>query len=128
MATSSPTWSALSCTCTPLSGACCACSRNDAVVLLALSTWGFAKLGRPVRSLGRAASPSTRHTAAMSMVGADGRLSLVCLVCDGREFEQQESRQDSRWGFTSHRMTLMVCMRCRYVMHFHDAHSAFDFD
>lgn len=64
----------------------------------------------------------------MAMMGADGRIHLRCPVCDGVDFERQESRQDSRWGFTSHRMTLMVCRRCRYVMHFHDSHSIFDVD
>lgn len=64
----------------------------------------------------------------MSMLGEDGRIHLRCPVCDGESFEQQESREDSRWGFTSHRMTLQICTTCRYVMHFHDAHSAFDVD
>lgn len=64
----------------------------------------------------------------MGMVTPDGHIRLICLVCDGTDFESQESRQDSRWGFTSHRMTLMVCTRCRYVMHFHDSHSMFDLD
>ncbi len=64
----------------------------------------------------------------MAMIGPDGRIHLVCPVCGGESFEQQESRQDSRWGFTSHRMTLMVCAGCRFVMHFHDAHTLFDFE
>ncbi len=58
----------------------------------------------------------------------NGQIDLACLVCGGKEFERQESRQDSKWGFTSHQMTLMVCARCRFVMQFHDAHSLFDFD
>ena len=64
----------------------------------------------------------------MGSMDADGRIRLVCPVCDGTAFSTQESRQDSRWGFTSHRMTLKICDRCRYVMHFHDAHSIFDMD
>ena len=64
----------------------------------------------------------------VAMIGPDGQLALQCLVCDNRDFERQESREDSRWGFTSHRMTLMVCTNCRYVMHFYDANSIFDFD
>ncbi len=66
--------------------------------------------------------------AAMTMIGADGQIRLECVVCGSTDFERQESRQDSRWGFTTHRMTLMVCVNCRYVMHFHDAHSLFDFE
>lgn len=53
---------------------------------------------------------------------------LACPLCHGTEFERQESRQDSRWGFTSHRMTLMICLQCRHVLHFSDGHSIFDFD
>ena len=62
----------------------------------------------------------------MGMMGADGQIRLVCPVCDGTSFSTHESRQASRWGFTSHRMTIKICDRCRYVMHFHDAHSIFD--
>ena len=51
--------------------------------------------------------------------------SLACPLCGGRSFQQEESRQDSRWGFSSHRMTLLVCDQCRYVLHFYDKHSMF---
>lgn len=61
----------------------------------------------------------------MSMMAEDGTITLRCLVCDGIEFSEEESREGSRWGFTSHRMTLKVCVRCRHVMHFYDAHSQF---
>jgi hypothetical protein len=54
--------------------------------------------------------------------------TLTCPLCNSRDFEREESRQDSRWGFTSHRMTLMICVTCRYVLHFYDTHSIFDFD
>ncbi|MGN9837591.1 hypothetical protein ACTMTI_05665 [Nonomuraea sp. H19] len=53
---------------------------------------------------------------------------LACPLCHGTEFQQEEGRLDSRWGITSHRMTLMICMRCRYILHFYDKHSIFDFD
>lgn len=53
---------------------------------------------------------------------------LRCPLCAGDRFDRQESRQESRWGFTSHRMTLLVCRRCRYVLHFYDRHSIFDVD
>ena len=38
---------------------------------------------------------------------------LRCPLCAGTEFQREESRQESRWGFTSHRMTLLDCRRCR---------------
>ena len=53
---------------------------------------------------------------------------LACPLCRCQEFEQQEARSDSRWGFTSHRMTLMICLRCSYVLHFYGGNSIFDFD
>lgn len=59
------------------------------------------------------------------MMAEDGTLALRCLVCEGTDFQHEEAREDSRWGFTSHVMTLMVCTRCRHVMHFYDAHSFF---
>jgi predicted nucleic-acid-binding Zn-ribbon protein len=54
--------------------------------------------------------------------------SLTCPLCRCPQFQQEEARSDSRWGFTSHRMTLLVCQNCRYVLHFYDKNSIFDFD
>ena len=53
---------------------------------------------------------------------------LACPLCENTSFQQEESRQDSRWGWTTHRMTLLICQRCRYVLHFYDANSIWDFD
>ena len=53
---------------------------------------------------------------------------LHCPLCGCTEFQREESRQESRWGFTSHRMTLLICQRCRYVLHFYDTHSIFNLD
>ena len=64
----------------------------------------------------------------MSIPEYGTRPVLACPLCRGTSFQQEESRQDSRWGFTSHRMTLLVCDRCRYVLHFYDTHSIWDFD
>ena len=54
--------------------------------------------------------------------------SPACPVCGGTEFEHQESRQDSMWGLTSHMMRLLICTRCRFVLHFYEGNSIFDFD
>ncbi|ONI75636.1 hypothetical protein BWI15_07310 [Kribbella sp. ALI-6-A] len=54
--------------------------------------------------------------------------TLTCPLCSCPQFQQEEARSDSRWGFTSHRMTLLVCQNCRYVLHFYDRNSIFDFD
>jgi hypothetical protein len=56
------------------------------------------------------------------------RPRVACPLCHGTEFDSQKGRLDSRWGITSHRMTLLICRRCRYVLHFYDTRSIFDFD
>ncbi|GIH77695.1 hypothetical protein Plo01_41240 [Planobispora longispora] len=56
------------------------------------------------------------------------RPELVCPLCGNTEFQKERGRLDSRWGITSHRVTLMICGRCRYILHFYDKHSIFDFD
>lgn len=53
---------------------------------------------------------------------------LRCPLCGCLEFQQEEARQDSRWGFSSHRLTLKICRQCRFVLTFYDKHSIFDFD
>jgi uncharacterized protein len=53
---------------------------------------------------------------------------LSCPICQSRDFEQQLSREDSQWGFTSLRMRLLICRRCQYVLHFSRGSSVFDFD
>lgn len=56
------------------------------------------------------------------------RPPLRCPLCGGMDFQREESRQESRWGFTSHRVTLMICQQCRFVLTFYDKHSWFDVD
>lgn len=51
-----------------------------------------------------------------------------CPLCDNQEFQQEEGRLDSRWGFTTHRLTLLICTNCRYILQFYDKHSIWDFD
>jgi hypothetical protein len=53
---------------------------------------------------------------------------LTCLVCGGKEFETQLSREDSQWGYTSLKMKLKICSRCGHVMHFSRGRSYWDFD
>lgn len=53
---------------------------------------------------------------------------LACPLCHGTEFQQEAGRLDSKWGMTSHKLTLMICLRCRYILQFYDKHSIFDFD
>ena len=53
---------------------------------------------------------------------------LRCPVCGGTEFDREEGRMDSRWGITSHKMVLMICVRCRLVLQFSAGRGIFDFD
>jgi predicted nucleic-acid-binding Zn-ribbon protein len=56
-----------------------------------------------------------------------GRLP-TCPLCGGQQFQQEEGWLDSRWGFTTHRITLLICQRCQYILQFYDKHSIWDFD
>jgi hypothetical protein len=52
----------------------------------------------------------------------------VCPLCGGQEFRREEGRLDSKWGFTTHRLTLLVCERCQFIMQFYEGNSIWDFD
>ncbi|MFN8074970.1 MAG: hypothetical protein U0Q15_21070 [Kineosporiaceae bacterium] len=56
------------------------------------------------------------------------RPDLACPLCRNTSFHQEESRQESKWGFTNHRMTLLICTQCSYVLHFWGGRSYFDID
>lgn len=51
-----------------------------------------------------------------------------CPLCGGQEFQKEEGRLDSKWGVTSHKLILLICQQCRFVMHFYDKRSIWDFD
>jgi hypothetical protein len=53
---------------------------------------------------------------------------LTCPLCGSNQFKKEEGRMDSKWGFTSHKITLMVCERCKFIMQFSKGRSIFDFD
>jgi uncharacterized protein len=52
----------------------------------------------------------------------------TCPLCGGDQFRKEAGRLDSKWGFTSHKLILLICERCQFVLHFYDGHSIFDFD
>ena len=52
----------------------------------------------------------------------------TCPLCGGQRFRQEEGRLDSKWGFTTHRMILLVCENCQFILHFYDGNSIWDFD
>lgn len=84
----------------------------------------------PVRSEGSAPCALHRWTGHYGppVTEPQSRPVLRCPLCQGTQFEQQESRQDSLWGFTSHVMLLMICTGCNHVLHFSGGNSLFDFD
>lgn len=51
-----------------------------------------------------------------------------CPLCGCQSFRREAGRLDSKWGFTSHRLILLICQQCQYVMQFYDGHSIWDFD
>ncbi|MFW9935834.1 MAG: hypothetical protein ACFFDU_10100 [Candidatus Thorarchaeota archaeon] len=53
---------------------------------------------------------------------------LTCPLCGNTQFKKEEGRMDSKWGMTSHKITLMICENCRFIMQFSKGRSIFDFD
>ncbi|MGD9130210.1 MAG: hypothetical protein PVH73_01385 [Candidatus Bathyarchaeota archaeon] len=53
---------------------------------------------------------------------------LVCPLCKGTDFEKQEGKMDSKWGITAHKITLMICKNCRFILSFSKGRTIFDFD
>jgi hypothetical protein len=51
-----------------------------------------------------------------------------CPLCSGTQFERQEGKIDSKWGFKAHRVVLLICQRCRFVMPFYKGSSIFVVD
>lgn len=54
--------------------------------------------------------------------------ALRCPICGASSFDRHEARQDTRWGFTSHRILMLVCQNCSYILHFYRHESIFNFD
>jgi predicted nucleic-acid-binding Zn-ribbon protein len=52
----------------------------------------------------------------------------TCPLCGNRTFRQEAGKFDSEWGMTAHRVRLLICDRCRYVLAFYEGNSIFDFD
>ncbi|UCE15253.1 MAG: hypothetical protein JSV12_05025 [Candidatus Bathyarchaeota archaeon] len=53
---------------------------------------------------------------------------LVCPLCQNTEFEKQEGKIDSKWGVTAHKIILMICKNCRFILSFSKGRTIFDFD
>jgi len=53
---------------------------------------------------------------------------LVCPLCGSTKFKKEEGKMDSKWGFTAHKVTLMICQNCQYIMQFSRGRTIWDFD
>lgn len=49
---------------------------------------------------------------------AGGR-ELVCPICGGGSFREEEGRMDTMWGMGSHKFTIRICSRCGHTMFFY---------
>ena len=52
----------------------------------------------------------------------------ACPLCGNLDYERAEERTDTRWGWSTHVKTLLICLNCRYVLTFYDTNSIWDFD
>ena len=57
-----------------------------------------------------------------------GRNLPTCPLCGGRSWAQEEGKLDSAWGFTAHRVVMLVCQTCGNVLLFYAGNTIFDFD
>jgi ribosomal protein S27AE len=51
-----------------------------------------------------------------------------CPICGGSEFQHERGKIDSQWGVTAHRVDILVCGNCGYVLLFYEGNTIFDFD
>jgi hypothetical protein len=49
---------------------------------------------------------------------AHGQHRLACPLCGCAEFRQESGSLDSDFGMTAHRVDIMICQSCSYVMLF----------
>ena len=43
---------------------------------------------------------------------------LACPLCKGRKFQEEEGRLESKWGQTEHKVDMLVCKKCKYILLF----------
>jgi hypothetical protein len=57
-----------------------------------------------------------------------GRNLPMCPLCGNTTFRREEGKFDSAWGMTAHRVHMLICERCAYVLTFYEGNTIFDFD
>ena len=51
-----------------------------------------------------------------------------CPMCAGQGFRREAGKLDSEWGLTAHRVEMLVCLTCGYLLLFYQGNTIFDFD
>ena len=51
-----------------------------------------------------------------------------CPLCGHEEFQHEKGKIDSAWGMTTHKVDMLVCLRCANVLLFYEGNTIFDFD
>ena len=54
--------------------------------------------------------------------------TLECSLCHSTSFKKEEGKVDSKWGMTAHKVVLMVCSNCQFIMQFSKGRTIWDFD
>ncbi len=62
------------------------------------------------------------------MMSEENKKQLVCPLCGGKEFDDEEGKLDSKYGVTAHKVKMKICTNCKYVMLFSLGNTPFDFD
>jgi predicted nucleic-acid-binding Zn-ribbon protein len=52
----------------------------------------------------------------------------TCPICGHREYRREKGKLDSEWGVTAHRVDMLICTNCGYVLLFYEGNTIFDFD
>jgi uncharacterized protein len=68
----------------------------------------------------------------MTRMSDDERTDLPprprCPICGRDAFRREKGKIDSEWGMTAHRVEILVCESCGYVLLFYEGNTIFDFD
>lgn len=48
-----------------------------------------------------------------------GDREVVCSLCGGGSFREEEGRMDTLWGMASHKFTIRICERCGHTLFFY---------
>ncbi|MEO7663808.1 MAG: hypothetical protein ABIV26_01675 [Candidatus Limnocylindrales bacterium] len=51
-----------------------------------------------------------------------------CPMCGQDQYRRETGKLDSEWGVTAHRVDMLVCLNCSYVLLFYQGNTIFDFD